>query len=199
MNRNIIGILAAIILLSFAANFALATLSVTDNTNIAVPTANGTSTMLNVTMRMQQYVGFFGAINTTVKLNTGAGNILYQKPVTTGKIFFFKTGVTPTGALVPALNNSQTDANYSLSGYYATGNHFMNNGTVCGIANINFLNTTDQYGVGIFKDSAANPNFGFCSDVVQKTSTNGFGTPAFEVIVAKTATYTAYDIYVDLE
>lgn len=192
----IVVCLAGLIIMS---QYVASALFVTDNTAVAVPSDNGTSTMLNITARMQQYVGFFGVINSTVKLNTGAGNILYQKPVTSGKIYFFKNGATPTGALVPALNNSQTDANFSLSGYYATGNHFVNNATVCGVSLVNHLNTTDNYAVGIMKDSAANPNFFICTDIRPVTSANGMGAVTFEAVVPKTSSYASYDVYVDLE
>ncbi|MEK6843187.1 MAG: hypothetical protein AABY04_01745 [Candidatus Micrarchaeota archaeon] len=196
MNRKfvlLLGLALALIL----SRPVLAAIFVTDNTAVAVPTANGTSTLLNVTARMQQYVGFFGQVNATVKLTAGGSNILYAKLVSSGKIYFFKAGAVPQTPFTTALNNTATDNNFQLSGYYITGNHYMNNGTICGQASTNFLNTTDNYGVGIFKDT--NFNYFLCTDISTKVSTNGFGTVGFEVVVPKTANYTSYDVWIDLE
>ncbi|MFH1750393.1 MAG: hypothetical protein ABH863_01820 [Candidatus Micrarchaeota archaeon] len=199
MNRGIVLLigLATVILL---ANYASSAIFITDNTGVNVPADNGTSTMLNVTSRMQQYVGFFGGINSTVKINTTIGAPqLYAQPVTSGKIYFVKNGATLEGAIVPALNDTDTDANFSLSGSYVTGNHFKNNGTICGVEFSDFLYTTDEYGVAILRDSAADPNYFICTDISPKTSSNGMGNVAFEVIVPKTDIYASYDVYVDLE
>ncbi|MBI5225398.1 hypothetical protein HY989_06020 [Candidatus Micrarchaeota archaeon] len=197
-NKYVYGAIGFLLILAIAVKFASAAIQQTDNTAVAAPTENGTSTLLNVTTRMQQYVGFFGHINTTVRLNTNpASAILYTRLVTQGKIYFFKAGATPQTPFTTALNNTATDNNFALTGYYVTGNHYMNNGTICGQSSTNFLNTTDQYGVGIFKDAAF--NYFVCSDIVQKTSTNGFGSVGFEVIVPKTSNYTSYDVWIDLE
>ncbi len=181
-----------------------ATLSQTDNLGSPVPAQNGTSIYLNVTSRMQQYVGFFGRIWNEVRLNvTNGSGVLYNKSMTSGKIYFFKAGESSTGAIVPALNNSQTDGNFSLTGQYITGSHFVKNSTICGVASVDHLNTSDNYGVGIFRDSAAIPRYFLCTDIQAKTSTNGFntvdGNVYFEVVVPKTSTYQAYDIWVDGE
>ncbi|MFH1750439.1 MAG: hypothetical protein ABH863_02050 [Candidatus Micrarchaeota archaeon] len=196
-----IGAAAFLLLISVSVRAAL---QQTDNTAVAVPSDNGTSTYLNVTTRMQQYVGFFGRIWYEVRLNftTGSGT-LYNKSVTEGKIYFYKAGATPTGAILTAVNNSDTDGNFSLTGYYATGNHYVLNSTVCGVTSVDHLNTTDNYAVGIFKDQAATPNYFLCTDITQKSSTNGFntvdGNVHFEVVVPKTSTYTSYDVWIDSE
>ncbi|MBI5225209.1 hypothetical protein HY989_05035, partial [Candidatus Micrarchaeota archaeon] len=44
-----------------------------------------------------------------------------------------------------------------------------------------------------------NFNYFLCTDIVAKTSTNGMGSVAFEVVVPKTANYTSYDVWIDLE
>ncbi len=192
--------LAVIVLLI---QFAQSALIVTDNLGVATPSQNGTSFDLNVTSRMQQYVGYFGNVVTMVRLNTtnasGSNLQLYNKSITTGKIYFAKSGATLTGAITPAMNNSQTDGNFSLTGVYITGNHFIRNGTICGVASVDHLNTTDNYGVGIFKDAAADPNYFLCTDILTKTSNYGFGSVGFEAVVPKTSTYAAYDVYIDLE
>ncbi|HLC48410.1 MAG TPA: hypothetical protein VJI13_05025 [Candidatus Norongarragalinales archaeon] len=192
----VLGLVAIV----FLAKMAASAIFLTDNTGVAAPSENGTSTLLNVSARMQQYVGFFGVINSTVKINTTVGAPqLYAQPVTSGKIYFVKAGASLSGAIVPALNNTQTDGNFSLTGYYITGNHFVNNGTVCGVASMDHLNTTDNYMVAIARDSGATPNYLICGDIRTVVSTNGLGTTAFQVIVPKTSTYSSYDVYVDLE
>lgn len=200
-NRYLLGVLA-LLLMAFTVNLVLAFPEVTDNTAVAVPSENGTSTLLNVTSRMQQYVGFFGRVWQEVRLNTTVGSgTMYNKSVSSGKMYFFKAGSTPTGVFTPALNNSQTDGNFSLSGFYVTGNHFVLNSTVCGTASVDHLNTTDNYMNGIFKDAAATPNYFLCVDILPKTSTNGFESPdgnvQFEIVVPKTASYLSYDIWID--
>ncbi|MEK6954250.1 MAG: hypothetical protein AABX01_04540, partial [Candidatus Micrarchaeota archaeon] len=57
--------LAVIVLLI---QFAQSALIVTDNLGVATPSQNGTSFDLNVTSRMQQYVGYFGNVVTMVRL-----------------------------------------------------------------------------------------------------------------------------------
>lgn len=193
-------VLVGLVAIALLANFAASSLYLSDNQNVAVPTDNGTSSSINVTARMQQYVGFFGNINTTVILSAANNNTkMYTKAVTTGKIYFVKAGAAPTGAITPALNNSQTDGNFSLSGYYVTGNHYIHNTTICGVDFANSLNTTDNYPVAILKDAATTPNYFLCTDIIQKTSTNGMGSVSYEVVVPKTGVYTAYDVFVDLE
>ncbi len=199
MNRNYVLVLTLVVVLLLARAVSSA-IFITDNTGVTVPADNGTSTMLNITARMQQYIGFFGQVNTTVKINTTAGAPkLYDMPVTSGKIFFLKNGDVPSGAIVPALNDSETDGNFSLTGYYVTGNHFVKNDTVCGIASVDHLLTTDGYKVGIFKDSGETPVYFVGTDIAQVTSSNGMGTPVFEVIAPKTSVYDSYDVYIDLE
>ncbi|MFH0971375.1 MAG: hypothetical protein V1835_02300 [Candidatus Micrarchaeota archaeon] len=193
-----------LILLVFVVNFVKAPLYVSDNTNVAVPDENGTSTLLNITSRMQQYVGFYGRIWAEVRRTATVGSgTMYNRTMDRGFIYFFKNGATPTYAFVPAINNSETDGNFSLTNYYITGNHYMNNGTICGIAAVDHLNTTDSYAVGIFHDSAATPNYFLCTDIQIKVSTNGFdttdGNVAFEVVVPKTSSYQAYDVWIDGE
>ncbi|MFH0971910.1 MAG: hypothetical protein V1835_05075 [Candidatus Micrarchaeota archaeon] len=190
-------LLAALVISLVLANFVASAIFITDSTGISVPDENGTSDMLNITARMQQYVGFYGNINTTVRLSTAVGNNMYSKPVTEGKIYFYKNGATPTGAVVAAANDSETDANFSLSGYYITGNHYQVAASICGVADTPSLNTTDNYAVGILRDEAY--NFFLCTDIAVKTSSHGMGTPSFEIVVPKTSTYASYDVYIDLE
>lgn len=199
----ILGI-AAVVVLSMLVNVVRAPLYITDNTNVAVPVENGTSTNLNVTSRMQQYVGFFGRVWAEVRLNATPGSgTMYNKSVTNGSIYFFKTGSTPTTPFSNAGLGDTTDLNFSLTGYYKVTNHFVNSGRVCGTNSVNHLNTTDNYAVGIFKDSAATPNYFVCTDIQIKISQNGFssvdGNVAFEVIAPKTVSYQAYDIWIDGE
>jgi hypothetical protein len=202
-----------IVVLAVLAISVKATLYISDNTNVAVPAENGTSTYLNVTSRMQQYVGFFGRIWAEVRLNITIGSgTMYNKTVDKGMIYFFKNGATPTGPFSPAsINDTYADLNFSLTGYYLTGNHFIHNsttggttGSVCNKTNVWHLNTTDNFMVGIFKDSATAPkNYFLCVDIRPAISTNGFNTAdgdvKFEAIVPKTSVYNAYDIWIDGE
>ncbi len=198
-------IIGALVVLAFMAHVATSVIQ-TDNLGVPVPASNGTSTLLNVTARMEQYVGYFGDIVMMVRYNvtnvstsSSPNYQLYnQSVVGEGKIYFFQSGDTPTEPFTTARNNSQTDGNFSLSGFYITGNHYMNNGTICGQESTDYLNTSDNYGVGIFKDSTAEPNYFLCVDIVRKASAYGFGTTAFQAVVPKTSTYTAYDVYIDL-
>ncbi|MFH1257337.1 MAG: hypothetical protein V1658_00205, partial [Candidatus Micrarchaeota archaeon] len=158
------------------------------------------STLLNVTTRMQQYVGFFGNVTAEVRLNvTVNSGTLYRKDVDRGKIYFFDTGATPTMPFVPALNNSETDGNFSLTGFYVTGNHFIYNNTVCGVVSVDHLNTSDNYMVGIFRDAAAAPNYFICTDIRPVSSSTGFGAVEFQAVVPKTGLYMAYDVWIDFE
>ncbi len=202
--KYVLGALA-LILLVFTVNTVKAVVEQSDNLGVPVPANNGTSTLLNVTARMQQYVGFFGNVISVVRLNvtnvTGSPNYqLYNKTATSGDIYFFQSGDTPTTPFINARNNSETDGNFSLTGYYVTGNHYEYNesGTICGSGWANYLNTTDGYRVGIFRDSSATPNYFLCTDISQVSSVNGFGNVNFEVIVPKTSTYSAYDVWIDL-
>ncbi|HLC47769.1 MAG TPA: hypothetical protein VJI13_01740 [Candidatus Norongarragalinales archaeon] len=204
--RNWHYAVVGIAILGILAYSARASLYQTDNLNVAVPSENGTSTLLNVTSRMQQYVGFFGRIWAEVRLNTTAGSgTLYNKSVDRGMMYLFKAGATPLLPFSPAsINATTTDLNFSLTGYYVTGNHFINNGTVCNISSAMYLNTTDNFMVGIFKDASTAPkNYFVCTDIRPVNSQNGFntidGNVLFEVIAPKTATYSAYDIWVDGE
>lgn len=188
--------LAAIALLSMA-SIAAAAAVISDLTNVAVP-VYGTCSNQSVTGRMQQYVGFYGTVAMQVRNNTLAGNIMYQKAVSSGKLYFLKTGVTPTAPFVLAAADSAADTAFGLSGNYITADHYTGTGTMCGVSNAKYLNTTDLYNSTILKDSAGTPNYVVCAELAQKTSTNGFGSVAYEIVVPTTATYTAYDIWYDL-
>ncbi len=182
--------------------WVVAVVQQSDNTAVAVPTNNGTSSNTTVTGRMQMYVGFYGNLTLQVRNNTATGNVLYQKNVQYGKLYFFKAGVTPTAPYTAApTTGSNTNGNFSLTGFYNTSYHFDTQDTVCGIASTNKLNTTDNRMTGIYYDSlsAGAPNYFFCTDIGAFTSTNGFGTIGYEIIVAKTPTYTSYDIWFDLQ
>ncbi|MBI5224473.1 hypothetical protein HY989_01235, partial [Candidatus Micrarchaeota archaeon] len=61
-------LLLGVALAFFLSKPVLAAIFITDNTGVSVPADNGTSTLLNVTARMQQYVGYYGQINASVKL-----------------------------------------------------------------------------------------------------------------------------------
>ncbi|MFH1257889.1 MAG: hypothetical protein ABIG96_06550 [Candidatus Micrarchaeota archaeon] len=181
-------------------NLVTSSVYLSGNQDVAVPADNGTSSNTNISARMQQYVGFFGEINATIILGFANNNTrIYQKPVTSGKIFFVKVGAALTGAIQAADADTDTDANFSLTGYYITANHFTLSSTVAGVASVNHLNTTDNFMVGIFKDSAAAPNYFVGTDIRSITSANGMGDVSYEVIVPKTGTYTAYDVFIDLE
>jgi len=187
-------------LLSMASLVVAAAVS-SDTTNVATPADYGTCANQDVTGRMQQYVGFYGNVSMQVRNETTAGNVMYSKAVNTGKLYFLKNGATPTQPFLAASPSAPaTDGNFSLTGWYASANHFANQMTVCGVASTYYLNTTDEYTVGLFKDSAADPNtnFGLCVDMKQVASTNGFGTTLYQVVVPKTASFTNYDIWYDL-
>ncbi|MFH1107429.1 MAG: hypothetical protein V1787_06065 [Candidatus Micrarchaeota archaeon] len=197
MDRRVL-FLALPLALMFA-GIVLATVEITDNTNVAVPSDNGTSLNTSVAGRMQQYVGYYGNVSMQVRNNTNLGNVLYFKTVNFGRLFFVKTGATLTTPFTVAPTNAVTDANFSLTGYYNTSNHFDSTAVVCNLTNSNKLNTTDNRLTGIYYDAAAVPNYFFCTDIGSFTSSNGFGNElSYEIIVAKTATYIAYDIWFDL-
>ncbi len=203
-SQYVIGIIV-LALIGLAANMVVATLHISDNTAIDTEVMeNGTSQLINVTSRMQQYVGMYGRIWSEVRLNVTVGSgTLYNKSVDRGMIYFFKNGATPTGPFYGAANDSETNANFSLTGYYIVDNHFIHNDSVCNTTSVWHLNTTDEYAVGIFRDSAANYNYFICTDITPKTSTNGFdtseGSVYFEAILPKTSSYLVYDIWVDGE
>jgi len=71
---------------------------------------------------------------------------------------------------------------------------------VCGYNFTNYINSTDNYHTGIFRDNAtATANYYFCTNISAKISGNGFGEVDYEVVVPKTGVYTAYDVWFDLE
>jgi hypothetical protein len=192
-----------------SAGFVVAVIQPSDEFNQGAPT-NGTSNFTNVTGRMQQFVGFYGKVAMQVRKTVGVGSVLYDKIVTQGKLYFIKNGENPdwTGLDV-AKNNSNTDGNISLTGYYVTGNHFVFNDslligterTTCNKSG-NYLNTTDAYKVTILCDTAAcagSPKYFFCVDISDKLSTNDYGVVQYEIITAKTSVYTSYDIFYDME
>ena len=190
--------LAVLMLLSLASLAAAAAVA-SDVSNVAVP-VYGTSKNQDVTGRMQQYVGFYGNVAMEVRNNTSAGNVMYNKSVNSGKLYFAKNGATLSAPFAAAANNSVTDGNFSLSGWYATINHYSSTGTICGVSSAAYLTTTDGYNSTILKDNTADPakNYFLCVDLASKTSSNGFGSVTYEIVVPTTATYTAYDIWYDL-
>jgi hypothetical protein len=196
MNKRII-LLALPLALAFA-GIVLATVELSDNDAEAVPADNGTSNNLSIGGRMQQYVGFYGNVSYEVRNNTDPGDVLYQKTVNYGKLYFVKAGATLTAPFTASPADADANGNFSLTGYYNTSNHFDTSATVCGIAATPKLNTTDNRMTGIFFDSIPDtPNYFFCTDVGSFASTNGFGRIGYEIIVAKTPTYIAYDIWYD--
>jgi hypothetical protein len=195
VNRN--HVIVGLALLFVLARFAAAALYQTDSQNVATPSTNGTADQLNITSRMQQYVGFYGGITTEIRKNSTAGSgSMYSKSVTAGKIYAIPNGQTPTGALIQAKNDSFADGNLSLSGYYVTGNHFLLNSTVCGLTGVDNLLTTDNYAIGLLRDSAGPTNYLFCTDILPKTSAVNLGEVSYEFILPSTKS--AWDFYVDL-
>ncbi|MBU1196970.1 hypothetical protein KJ765_00505 [Candidatus Micrarchaeota archaeon] len=196
------GALLAVVIAS--AIYVAAAAEQSDYTNWAVPAENGTANNTNITGRMQQYVGFYGNVSSQVRNSTALGNVLYQKGVTSGVLYFLKGGATPTAPFVNASTNSTTDGNFSLTGYYSTANHFDTNASdgQCGSnLDIKVLNTTDSRSTGILFDSSTpgTENYFFCTNISSFTSTNGFGTINYQIIVAKTPSFLSYDIWYDLE
>ncbi|MBU1197721.1 hypothetical protein KJ765_04370 [Candidatus Micrarchaeota archaeon] len=189
-------------ILLITGSFMVYAVQQSDNTNVAAPTDNGTSSNLTVTGRMEQYVGFYGNLTMQVRNNTAVGNVLYTKPVSQGVLYFFETGVTPSEPFVNASTNSTTDGNFSLTGYYVTANHFDSSASdgQCGSAlNMRVLNTTDSRSTAIIYDStgAGTEKYGFCTNL-SNFATTSFGRINYQVVVAKTAGYNAYDIWFDL-
>jgi hypothetical protein len=179
---------------------AAANIEATDNTNVAVPADNGTSSQVNITAKMEQYVGFFGTVAVAVRRNTTNGYVMYNKTATSGKLYFYKAGSTVDGNVLAAPASSVSDGNFSLSGFYATANHFTSSLTVCGVASSNALTTTDGLNTSIYRNqTAGGANYFLCTDIANTVSTNGFGTVQYEIVVPKTSLYTAYDVYYDLE
>ncbi|MFH1107500.1 MAG: hypothetical protein V1787_06440 [Candidatus Micrarchaeota archaeon] len=169
-----------------------------DNTNVAVPADNGTSSNTSIAGRMQQYVGFYGNVSFEVRNNTNLGNVLYRKTVTSGVLYFLKNGDTFPGTLVNATANTTADSVIGVSGYYNTSNHFDSRGNLCNTLNVSKLTTTDSRTTGLLSDPN-NTEYMFCTDIGYFTSSNGFGSElSYEIIVAKTPAYMAYDIWFDL-
>ncbi len=182
------------------APLVVANIVVSDNTNVAVPATNGTSSNVNITALAQQYVGFYGSVAVDVRKNTSTGYMLFNKTATGGKLYFYDQGVTVDQNVLAAPANTETSGNFSLTGSaYNVSQYFTLSQTVCGVASTNSLNTSDGYLVGIFRNQTGfGANYFLCVDISNKTSTNGFGTVQYEIVVPKTATYIAYDVYYDL-
>ncbi len=175
-------------------------IATSDNLNVAVPAANGTSSQVNITAPMQQYVGFFGTVAVAVRRNSTNGYIMYNKTATSGKLYFYKTGAVVDQNVLAAPTGAATDGNFSLSGFYVTANQFTNSLTVCGVASSNALTTTDNLNTSIYRNqTAGGANYFLCTDIANTVSTNGFGTVQYEIVVPKTSAYTAYDVYLDLQ
>ena len=170
---------------------------ISDNTNVAVPTTNGTSSNTSITGLAEQLVGFYGNVTVQVRNNSAAGNILYQKPVTTGVLYFLKTGQAFPNAVVNATANTTADGVIGFTGFYASSNVFDSRQDACGETNVSKLNTTDNRMTGLLSNNT-NDQYFFCTDIGSFTSANGFGTIGYEIIVPKTLTYTSYDIWFDL-
>ncbi|MBU1197021.1 hypothetical protein KJ765_00760 [Candidatus Micrarchaeota archaeon] len=196
-NKRVLS-LALPIAFALLVTFVWAAVEQSDNTAEPVPTNNGTSRNMSVAGRMQQYVGFYGNVSFEVRNDTSLGNVMYRKTVHYGKLFFFDEGDTPTEPFSAAPTTANTDGNFSLTGYYVTSNHFDTQDTVCNTSSVNKLNTTDNRLTGIFYDAAAPSNYFFCTEISAFTSTNGFGTLSYEIVVAKTSSYMSYDIWFDL-
>ncbi len=177
--------------------------SQSDYTNWQVPSQNGTANNTNITGRAQMYVGFYGNMSIQVRNNTATGNVLYQKNVEYGKLYFFKAGATPGSVFLNASTNATVNGNFSLTGAYNLSYHFdvTTIEPYCGVNNASVLNTTDNRRTAILYDNTAPPstNYFFCTQLGSFTSTNGFGTINYEIIVAKTPTYMSYDIWFDLQ
>jgi hypothetical protein len=208
-----VGRIALLVLVALVAlgwvGFLYAVVDKSDLSNIETP-VNGTANYTNISGRMQQFVGFYGRIVMEVRKETGQGSTLYNKTVTSGRLFFVKNGENPDWTyLTAAENNSNTDRNLSLTGYYVTGNHFVfNESRLSEVENstcnrsANYLNTTDNYKSAILCDTigcAGSPKYFFCVDIADKQSTQGFGQVQYEIIVPKTSAYNSYDIFYDLE
>jgi hypothetical protein len=185
-----------VLLLAMAAILVRAS-TVSDNTNLGVPSDNGTSGNQTITGRMEQYAAYYGNVSMQVRNNTAAGNVLYSKTVTSGKLYFLKNGATFPTNLIAAPANSTADTAIGLSGFYVTANHFDTTDTVCGVGSAPKITTTDSVDTGMFSEED-NTNYLFCTDITTITSTNGFGTINYEVIVPTTSLYTAYDVWFDL-
>ncbi len=192
---------AGLLLLATMAVYVAAA-QVSDNTNIAVPANNGTSTNQSVTGLAEQYVGFYGNMSIQVRNNTAAGNVLYQKSVNSGRIYFFKTGATPGTIFLNASTNTTSNENFSLTGAYNLSYNFdqISIQPLCGVNNVSYLNTTDNRQTRILYDNAGagTENYFFCTPIGNFLSTNGFGRINYEIVVAKSVTYSAYDIWFDL-
>lgn len=186
-----------VVLLLFLATFLVSGARVSDNTNVAVPTDNGTSSNTSATGLMEQYVGFYGNLTMQVRNNTAAGNVLHQKGVTSGVMYFLKTGQVIPAAIVNATANTTADGILGLTGWYISSNHFDTRTDTCGVTNVSRLTTTDSRITGLLSNTTNNQYF-FCTNVSSFTSTNGFGTINYEIVVPKTGLFTAYDIWYDL-
>jgi hypothetical protein len=192
--RNIYGIFVAILLVFATLIYAAAT--ITDNTNVATPTG-GESSNQSLTGLANQYVGFYGNVSIQVRNNTAGGNILYNKPVNSGKVYFLKNGEVIPNTLVNATANSTADGVIGLTGAYGTASMYDSRQDACGITNVSKLNTTDNRMTGLLSN-LTNDQYLFCTDIGSFTSTNGFGTINYEIVVPKTGTFAAYDIWFDL-
>jgi hypothetical protein len=162
-----------------------------------VPTDNGTSSNTSITGRMEQYVGFYGNVSMQVRNNTAAGNVMYRKGVTSGRLYFLKASVSFPTELVNATANSTADTVIGVSGFYSTATQFDSRGNICSKTNVSKLTTEDSRTTGMLSN-VDNSVYLFCTDLGSFTSTNGFGTINYEVIVASTASYASYDVWFDL-
>ena len=185
-------------------NFVGADPVAADQQGVTAP-ANGTADSQNLTVPAQQYIGFYGNVTIQVrKTGGGPGTSLYNKTVFSGCVFVNDGDIAAPAwpaAVSPPDDNS--DGNFSLTGAYLTRYHFVTvfSGTLCGVAGPFILNTTDDFGVGIFRDqNGTNSRHFVGSNIRDMTSTNGFGRLQYEVIVPKTATYgdAGYDFYLEL-
>ncbi|MFH1107235.1 MAG: hypothetical protein V1787_05040 [Candidatus Micrarchaeota archaeon] len=168
-----------------------------DYPNWQVPDDNGTANNTNITGRMQMYVGYYGNVTMQVRNSTQLGNVMYNRSVTSGKLYFMKNGVSPPASFINATANSTADGVIGLTGFYSTVYHFDSRQDACGVANVSKLNTTDNRMTGLLSNTA-NTAYFFCTDIGSFFSSNGFGTISYEIIVAKTPAYMAYDIWFDL-
>ena len=168
---------------------------------VIVPNENGTSLQGNVTQRAQQFVGFYGRIEMQVRRTTALGDVMYNKTVQSGRLYFVKETETPVFAsTIAALTDAATDGNFSLTGDYITSKHWDAQYRVCGIDNVNFLNTTDGFEIGLFNDAQEDATkYYLCVNIKSVTSQNGFGAVQYEMIAPKTPLYLSYDVWYDLE
>lgn len=173
-----------------------------DQTNVAVPAQNGTSAMTNLTGLAQMYVGFYGNVSIQVRNDTSAGNVLYRRGVSYGKLYFFKAGAVPGNVFLNASTNATVNDKFSLSGAYNLSYNYdrITLEPFCGVNNVSYLNTTDNIRTGLLYDNAGagTENYFFCTQIGSIASANGFGPINYEAVVVKSPSYMSYDIWFDL-